>query len=35
MHSSEQCGWLKDKYGISWQIIPANLGELMNGDAQL
>ncbi len=24
------CGWLKDKYGLSWQIIPAALGELMN-----
>jgi predicted 3-demethylubiquinone-9 3-methyltransferase (glyoxalase superfamily) len=23
------CGWLKDKYGVSWQIIPAVLGELM------
>ena len=29
---SEQCGWLKDKYGLSWQIIPKQLGELM-GDA--
>lgn len=25
-----QCGWLKDKYGVSWQIIPSALGELMN-----
>lgn len=24
-----QCGWLKDKYGISWQIIPDILGQLM------
>lgn len=24
------CGWLKDKYGISWQIIPRALGELMS-----
>jgi len=24
-----QCGWLKDKFGISWQIIPTALGELM------
>ena len=24
-----QCGWLKDKYGLSWQIIPRALGELM------
>lgn len=23
------CGWLKDKYGLSWQIIPRRLGELM------
>jgi predicted 3-demethylubiquinone-9 3-methyltransferase (glyoxalase superfamily) len=27
---SEQCGWLKDKFGMSWQIIPKQLGELMN-----
>ena len=26
---SEQCGWLKDKYGLSWQIIPSALMELM------
>jgi predicted 3-demethylubiquinone-9 3-methyltransferase (glyoxalase superfamily) len=26
---SEQCGWCKDKYGLSWQIIPENLDELM------
>ena len=25
-----QCGWLRDKYGVSWQIIPANLGSLMS-----
>ncbi len=25
-----QCGWLKDKYGISWQIIPSVLGSLMS-----
>jgi predicted 3-demethylubiquinone-9 3-methyltransferase (glyoxalase superfamily) len=24
-----RCGWLKDKYGLSWQIIPSVLGELM------
>ena len=28
---AEQCGWLKDKYGLSWQIIPQQLGELMGG----
>ena len=27
---AHQCGWLKDKYGVSWQIIPAMLGELLN-----
>ena len=25
----QQCGWLKDKYGLSWQIIPSALMELM------
>lgn len=30
---SEQCGWLKDKYGVSWQIIPVNMGELMSSKA--
>jgi predicted 3-demethylubiquinone-9 3-methyltransferase (glyoxalase superfamily) len=27
--AAEQCGWCKDKYGLSWQIIPENMGELM------
>lgn len=26
---SEQCGWCKDKYGLSWQIVPTNMAELM------
>jgi len=26
---SEQCGWLKDKFGLSWQIIPSQMGELL------
>ncbi len=25
----EQCGWLKDKYGVSWQIVPTVLGEML------
>jgi predicted 3-demethylubiquinone-9 3-methyltransferase (glyoxalase superfamily) len=27
-----RCGWLSDKYGLSWQIIPSALGELMGDD---
>lgn len=26
---SEQCGWCKDKYGLSWQVVPENMEELM------
>ena len=26
---AEQCGWLKDKFGVSWQILPENMDELM------
>jgi predicted 3-demethylubiquinone-9 3-methyltransferase (glyoxalase superfamily) len=26
----QQCGWLQDKYGVSWQIVPSVLGELMS-----
>lgn len=25
----QQCGWLKDRYGLSWQVVPAQLAELM------
>jgi predicted 3-demethylubiquinone-9 3-methyltransferase (glyoxalase superfamily) len=28
---AEQCGWLKDKYGLSWQIAPAIMQELLDG----
>lgn len=28
--ASEQCGWLKDKFGLSWQIIPKVMGELLS-----
>lgn len=32
---SEQCGWCKDKFGLSWQIIPENMGELIASDAAM
>jgi len=32
--ASQQCGWLKDKFGVSWQIVPAELGELLNDPDQ-
>jgi predicted 3-demethylubiquinone-9 3-methyltransferase (glyoxalase superfamily) len=28
--SAEACGWLKDRYGLSWQILPTVLGEMMS-----
>jgi predicted 3-demethylubiquinone-9 3-methyltransferase (glyoxalase superfamily) len=27
---AEQCGWCKDKYGVSWQVIPGNMGEFIS-----
>jgi predicted 3-demethylubiquinone-9 3-methyltransferase (glyoxalase superfamily) len=29
--SEVQCGWLKDKFGLSWQVVPANMAALLQG----
>jgi predicted 3-demethylubiquinone-9 3-methyltransferase (glyoxalase superfamily) len=29
--AAQQCGWLKDKFGVSWQVVPTILPELING----
>lgn len=26
---SERYGWIQDKYGLTWQVVPSNLGEMM------
>jgi predicted 3-demethylubiquinone-9 3-methyltransferase (glyoxalase superfamily) len=31
--TAQQCGWLKDRYGLSWQVVPALLEKLMSGPA--
>jgi predicted 3-demethylubiquinone-9 3-methyltransferase (glyoxalase superfamily) len=31
--AAEQCGWLKDKYGLSWQIVPTALDEMLSADS--
>ena len=29
---AEQCGWIKDKFGVSWQIVPSDLERFLSGD---
>lgn len=29
--AAQQCGWLKDKYGVSWQVVPIVLIDMLNG----
>lgn len=30
---AQQCGWLKDRFGVSWQIVPVQMPELLAGDS--
>ncbi len=32
--NAQQCGWLKDKYGLSWQVVPTELEELLTDPDQ-
>ena len=32
---AEQCGWVKDQFGLSWQIVPHNMAELLQTEAQM
>lgn len=33
--AAEQCGWCRDRFGVSWQIIPANMGELLRSPTKV
>lgn len=32
--AAQQCGWLKDKFGLSWQVVPRGMGEILNSPDQ-
>ena len=31
---AQQCGWLKDRYGVSWQVVPSNITRLMTSGSE-
>lgn len=35
VEEAEQCGWAKDRFGISWQIVPHNMNELLSTDSKM
>ena len=35
MPEAEQCGWCKDRFGLSWQNVPANMAELTRRPEQI
>jgi predicted 3-demethylubiquinone-9 3-methyltransferase (glyoxalase superfamily) len=31
--NAQQCGWLKDRFGLSWQVVPSNMDAMFQGEA--